>query len=74
MEHDAQSSEARFSEYVDSLSAVLGRDDRAQPLKDYCIGLLMPGERKASILPSLNSDLGALRRFFEKQNAMNIWH
>ena len=47
MEHDAQSSEARFSEYVDTLSAVLGRDDRAQPLKDYCIGLLMPGERKS---------------------------
>ena len=47
MEHDAESSEARFSEYVDTLSAVLGRDDRAQPLKDYCIGLLMPGERKS---------------------------
>jgi len=47
MEHDAQSSEARFSEYVDTLSSALGRDDRAQPLKDYCIGLLMPGERKS---------------------------
>jgi hypothetical protein len=34
----AQSSEARFSEYVDSISAVLGRDDCARPLKDYCIG------------------------------------
>ncbi|KAF2988764.1 hypothetical protein MJC1_04160 [Methylocystis sp. MJC1] len=33
--------------YVDSLSAVLWRDDRVQPLKDYCIGLLMPGERKS---------------------------
>jgi len=43
----AQSSEARFSEYVDSISAALGRDDRARPLKDYCIGLLMPGERKS---------------------------
>src|SRR6266853_679816 len=47
MEHEAQSSEARFAEYVDSLAAVLGRDDRAQPLKDYCTGLLMPGERKS---------------------------
>jgi SRSO17 transposase len=47
MEHDAQSSEARFSKYVDTLSSALGRDDRVQPLKDYCIGLLMPGERKS---------------------------
>ncbi len=43
----AQSSEARFSEYVGSISAALGHDDRARPLKDYCIGLLMPGERKS---------------------------
>jgi SRSO17 transposase len=37
MEHDAKSSKARFSEYINSLSSVLGRDDRVQPLKDYCI-------------------------------------
>ena len=43
----AQSTEARFSEYVDSISAALGREDHARPLKDYCIGLLMPGERKS---------------------------
>ena len=47
MEHEAQSSEARFVEYVDSLAQVLGREDRARPLKDYCTGLLMPGERKS---------------------------
>ena len=47
MEHEAQTSGARFAAYVDSLAAVLGRDDRAQPLKDYCTGLLMPGERKS---------------------------
>jgi SRSO17 transposase len=47
MEPEAQSSEARFVAYVDALAAVLGREDRAQPLKDYCTGLLMPGERKS---------------------------
>jgi SRSO17 transposase len=47
MEPWAQSSEARFVEYVDALTTVLGRGDRAGPLKDYCIGLLMPGERKS---------------------------
>jgi SRSO17 transposase len=40
MEHNAQSSEALFCEYVDCLSAV-------QPLKDYCTGLLTPCERKS---------------------------
>ena len=47
MEPEAQSSEARFACYVDTLGAVLGREDRARPLKDYCTGLLMPGERKS---------------------------
>jgi SRSO17 transposase len=47
MEHEAQSSEARFAEYVDTIAGVLGRDDRARPLADYCTGLLMPGERKS---------------------------
>ena len=36
-----QSSEARFSEYVEALATVLGREDRAGPLKDYCIGLAL---------------------------------
>ena len=47
MGHEAQSSEARFTEYVNSLASVLGREDRAGPFKDYCTGLLMPGERKS---------------------------
>jgi hypothetical protein len=47
MELWTQSSEVRFSEYVEALATVLGREDRAGPLKDYCIGLLMPGERKS---------------------------
>jgi len=58
MEHQAQSSEARFAGYVDSLAAVLGREDRAGPLKDYCTGLLMPGERK-SVEPK-NSQPGSI--------------
>ena len=47
MEHGAQSSESRFCDYVGSLAAVVGREDRARPLKDYRTGLLMPGERKS---------------------------
>ena len=47
MEPLAQSSEARFADYVDALTTVVGRGDRAGPLKDYCVGLLMPGERES---------------------------
>jgi SRSO17 transposase len=42
-----QASEAAFLLYVDSLIEVIGHVDRAAPLKDYCLGLLMPGERKS---------------------------
>ena len=48
MELWTQSSESRFSEYVEALATVLRREDRAGPFKDYCTGLLMPGERRAS--------------------------
>jgi DDE superfamily endonuclease len=40
-------SESRFSAYVDGLVEVIGHADRASPLRDYCLGLLMPGERKS---------------------------
>jgi SRSO17 transposase len=43
----AMESEARFARYIESLSDVLGHMDRAEPLKDYCTGLLMPVERKS---------------------------
>jgi SRSO17 transposase len=43
----ARASEERFITYVESLAQVLDHVDRAGPLKDYCTGLLMPGERKS---------------------------
>jgi SRSO17 transposase len=42
-----ETSEARFVAEVESLARALGHVDRAQPLKDYCAGLPMPGERKS---------------------------
>src|SRR6195952_4855060 len=39
--------EARFSGYVERLVSVIGHADRVGPLRDYCLGLLMPGERKS---------------------------
>ena len=40
-------SELRFAAYVEGLAEVIGHADRAVPLRDYCLGLLMPSERKS---------------------------
>jgi SRSO17 transposase len=47
MDLQGQSSEERFSAYVDSLVSVIGHADRAKPLRDYCQGLMLPCERKS---------------------------
>src|SRR5712671_5364170 len=39
--------ERRFAAYVEGLSSVLGYADRVGPLRDYCTGLILPGERKS---------------------------
>ena len=43
----ADDSESRFSTYVEGLVSVIGHRDRARPLRDYCMGLMMPCERKS---------------------------
>ena len=37
----------RFGVYVAGLVSVIGHADRARPLRDYCVGLMMPCERKS---------------------------
>ena len=34
---------SRFLAFVEGLTSVIGHADRAKPLGDYCIGLMMPG-------------------------------
>ena len=43
----ADGSESRFSIYVERLVGVIGHADRAGPLRDYCLGLMLPCERKS---------------------------
>jgi SRSO17 transposase len=33
--------------YVEGLVSVIGHADRAGPLRDYCVGLMLPCERKS---------------------------
>src|SRR5271165_675974 len=47
MDLSRPTSQARFAAYVEALVEVIGHADRAKPLNDYCVGLLMPGERKS---------------------------
>ena len=44
---DEDLSRDRFAAYLGGLIEVIGHADRADPLRDYCLGLLMPGERKS---------------------------
>jgi SRSO17 transposase len=43
----AGDSEARFAAFVEGLASVIGHADRIRPLRDYCTGLMLPGERKS---------------------------
>lgn len=43
----AVESEAAFDGYVEALIGVIGHADRAEPLRDYCLGLMLPVERKS---------------------------
>jgi len=43
----ARAQQKRFAAYLDSLAQAAGHLDRADPLKNYCKGLLLPGERKS---------------------------
>jgi len=39
--------EKRFAAYMEGLAQAAGHQDRQEPLKNYCKGLLLPGERKS---------------------------
>jgi SRSO17 transposase len=43
----SEGSESRFSRYVEGIVSVIGHADRARPLWDYCVGLVLPCERKS---------------------------
>ena len=58
MEYETKDGEEGFKAYVEALAEVIGHADRKQPLRDYCLGLLMPCERKS---PSPNNTASSPR-------------
>src|SRR5258707_14224097 len=44
---DRDGSAARFANYVESITSVIGHADRVGACRDYCTGLMLPGERKS---------------------------
>lgn len=47
MDHGVSDGEERFGAYSEALAEGIGHADREQPFRDYCLGLLMPCERKS---------------------------
>jgi len=43
----SDATECRFTTYVEGLVSVIGHADRIEPLHDYCVGLMLPCERKS---------------------------
>jgi SRSO17 transposase len=44
---DRRDGESRLAAYVEGLTTTLGHADRVGPFRSYCIGLLLPGDRKS---------------------------
>jgi len=42
-----EGSDDRFSAYAKELAGSFGHSDRHEPMRDYCLGLLMPIKRKS---------------------------
>jgi SRSO17 transposase len=47
LESKASGSESRFASYVEAITSGLGHADRVVPFNSYCLGLLLPGDRKS---------------------------
>lgn len=57
MDHGTGDGGERFGDYSEALAEVIGHADRERPLRDYCLGHLMPGERKSVLCGGVQSTL-----------------
>ena len=69
-------SASRFGAYVERLTRALGHADRGAPFQAYCVGLMLPGQRKsvepiaARIEPAR---VGAAHQFLHHFVAQAAW-
>ena len=63
-------SRRRFAAYLKWLTPAVGHADRAQPLREYCAGLLLPGDRK-SVEPMAAQFAPAAGRLSSKHQSMH---
>src|SRR5262249_49784214 len=57
--------ELRFAAYIEGLGGAAGHADRHAPLKNYCAGLLLPGERKSVEPMAARLDCDNVRRMHQ---------
>jgi SRSO17 transposase len=57
--------EQRFAAYIEGLAEAAGHADRQIPLKNYCTGLLLPGERKSVEPMAARLDSANVRRMHQ---------
>ncbi len=57
--------EERFAAYIEGLAEAAGHADRNIPLKNYCTGLLLPGERKSVEPMAARLDRDNVRRMHQ---------
>lgn len=58
---DVTGSKSRFAAFVERLAAALGHADRVAPMKAYCTGLMLPGDRKSVEPMAARVDPGRVR-------------
>ena len=68
--------EERLEAYIDGLAGVIGHADRVGPLHDYCVGLMLPAERKsvepmaAMTAPAANVGAASVAVAFRRQGTV----
>ena len=63
-------SRRRFTAYMKWLTTACGHADRAQPLREYCAGLMLPGDRK-SVEPMAARFAPSMSRLSSKHQSMH---
>jgi hypothetical protein len=65
--------EKRLAAYLEGLAHAAGHRDRWHPVQNYCLGLLLPGERKSVQCASLLTQVYYLAVYIAHRSPASIW-